>query len=74
MRTIGTREPFHQRIHRVHDRELERVEDHQRADGIDAEQVHERLDDDRIHPAARIVTHLLQDGGRTHRLTLVCAA
>src|SRR5262249_55769299 len=42
------REHVRQRIHRMHDAQLERVEHDERADGIDAAQIDERLDDDGV--------------------------
>jgi hypothetical protein len=61
---------FRDRIDGVHDPELEGVEHDERAHGVDPREVDEGLDDDRIHPAPRVVPHLLQHlrGGKRRRL------
>src|SRR5258708_37766457 len=68
-----TREHFGHRIHRVHDAQLERVEDDERTDRIDAGKVDERLHDHGIHAAARVVGHLLHQLRRSERHRLVRA-
>src|SRR5215217_7867207 len=57
----GTRQHILERIHRMHDAQLERIEHDQRPDWIDPGQVDERFHDYRVHPAPRIVAHLLHD-------------
>src|SRR5688500_12483014 len=48
----GARDRLGDRVHGVHDRELERIEHDQRAHGVMAHEADERLHDYRIHPAA----------------------
>ena len=53
--------------------ELERIEHHERADRIYAEEVDERLHDNLVEPSLRVVTHLLKDSGRRIRSGLIRA-
>src|SRR5229473_3532187 len=66
--TVGGRDDAHHRtvhvgdvgVRPVHDRHFVGVEDDARAHGVDANQVDERLDDDWVVAAARILPHLLE--------------
>src|ERR1043166_8591945 len=60
-----TREHFGDRIHYVDDAQFVRVADDQCADRIDAGETDERLHDNLVHAAARIVTHLANHVGRS---------
>src|SRR5260221_14776333 len=68
-----TREHFGHRIHRVDDAQLERVEDDERADRIDAGKVDERFHHHGVYAAARVVAHLLHHLCRRERHLLVRA-
>src|SRR5687768_6118671 len=62
------------RVDRVDDPKLQRIEDDQRADGIDAGQVDEGLHHHRVHATPRVVPHLADDVSGRPRGSLIYAA
>src|SRR2546423_12610603 len=65
------REHLGDRIPRVHESQLERVEHDERADRVNAREIDERLHQHGIHSAAGVVAHLFHDISRIERRRLI---